>query len=291
MTAERLLPYLEAGGLCRHPIFVIGSPRSGTTALATALGRHPQLWVSKESYFLHQLYGNGRVDQVWEQNMRRATPSWLRHERVSREELLGFLGIGINALYSSRSGGRRWVEQTPLYTPMVTDLADMFPGAMFLHVVRDGRAVVRSMSSFRDAFDEAVRARLSDELPRWTEDFRNACETWRDWVERASAFHASHPDRCWTVGNEALVLDPGAELGRVLEFLGLEPNDDPAAFLSTTRINSSFRHRPERPSDGDFEEWPGELRRAFVEIAGATLVDAGYATRRELDEWAGAAVP
>ena len=55
MSPRHLAPYLDLDGLCPDPIFVIGSPRSGTTALAQSLGRHPDLWVGKESYLLHDL--------------------------------------------------------------------------------------------------------------------------------------------------------------------------------------------------------------------------------------------
>jgi hypothetical protein len=289
MSADRLRPYLELAGICPRPVFIIGSPRSGTTALAHALNRHPELWASKESYFLHQLYGNGRAGEVWERNTTRATPSWIRHEGVEREEFLGFLGLGINALYSSRSDGRRWVDQTPIYTSMVHDLAHMFPGAQFLHMLRDGRAVVRSMSNFAAAFDEAQRAKLTHELPRWTDDFRDACATWREWVETALGFAAAHPQRCLTIRNEELATDPQGGFARIEAFLGIARHGGPAEAFAGPRVNSSFRRAPVRPGDGAWDDWPADNRRSFVEIAGPALVATGYATADELDAWVAAA--
>jgi hypothetical protein len=285
MSIDDLRAYLELEGLCSKPAFIIGSPRSGTTALANALGKHPELWVSKESYLVHQLYGNGRAGQVWEHNRERATPSWLREERVERAEFLGFLGLGVNALFSSRSQGRRWVDQTPLYTLMVNDLAEMFPGAQFLHIVRDGRAVVRSMGRFEEVFEDEQLAAMTDELPAWVGDFRLACSTWADWVETAYRFAAVHPDRCLTVANEELSADPQAGFAGIQEFLGVVPDDGPAAAFQGPRINSSFRRSGSRPADDTADDWDPMLRRVFAEVAGLTLVRAGYASSEELERW------
>jgi hypothetical protein len=285
MSVDHLRPYLELEGICRNPVFIVGSPRSGTTALARALGQHPALWVSKESYVLHQLYGKGRIDRVWKHNWERATPSWLRAEDVERAEFFGFLGLGLNALFSSRSRGRRWVDQTPLYTLMVDDLADMFPGASFLHIMRDGRSVVRSMARFQDVFDDVQGEVLGDEIPPWAGDFRLACETWADCVERAWRFEDAHPDRCVTTRNEDLAADPDTGFAGIHAFLGVEPHDAPAASFGGTRINSSFRRGATRPNDANWDDWAADLRQAFVDIAGPTLVRAGYASADELQRW------
>jgi hypothetical protein len=285
MSLEHLRPYLELDVLCPNPVFIIGSPRSGTTALGHALNRHPELWASKESYLLHQLYGGGRVAEAVRKHWQRANPSWLRAENVETPELLGFLGVGINALYSSRSGGRRWVDPTPLNTPMVDELADMFPGACFIHVLRDGRFVARSMGQFRATVQRVRGPIAAEETPAWTRDFRKACATWSDYVQTALRFEVEHPDRCLTLRNEALVADAPSAFTRIWEFLGVAAASGPAKFLSRARVNSSFRFGSRRPSDVDWRDWTPEQRAEFVEIAGQTLVDCGYVTAEELERW------
>ena len=63
MSLDHAAPYLAAEGICENPVFVIGSPRSGTTATAQSLNRHPDLWVGKESYegFLSRLQAQLKV--------------------------------------------------------------------------------------------------------------------------------------------------------------------------------------------------------------------------------------
>lgn len=272
------------GEPCAAPVFIIGSPRSGTTALATALGLHPAFWVSKESYFLHQLLGDARASQVWQDNLDRVTPSWLRHEGVTREEFLAHIGSGFNALYSSRAGGRRWIDHTPRYTTMAAELADLFPGASFVHVLRDGRQVVRSMANFDRVFTDAQKETATHEIPAWTSDVVEAARTWARWTDAALDLRADRPDRVMIVANAGLATDPAAELDRVWAFLGVEPHAPCAAHLDEQRVNTSFRDVD--VAAAGWATFPAELRPVFVEEAGATMVRAGLASGAELEEWA-----
>jgi hypothetical protein len=265
---------------------VIGSPRSGTTALAQSLGRHPALWVGKESYLLHDLFSGRRVEEMWARHMQRVNPCWLAHENVEQDELLAFLGLGVNALFSSRSDGKRWIDPTPLYTPMVETVAAMFPGAVFVHIVRDGRHVVRSMINFERKFSAEVLANAQrNEIPRWSKDFRRGCETWAAWVEAALAFEAAHPSRCITVRNEELAADPEPGFATITGFLGLEPHPGPAKFFAKQRINSSWGKETVRPSDDDWSGWTRSRRKEFVAVAGDTMSRAGYGDGDLLREW------
>jgi hypothetical protein len=229
------------------------------------------------------VFGNGRAGGSWQRHRQRKTPSFLASSEVGRAEFLGFLGLGINALYTSRSGGLRWVDPTPLNTVMVEDLADMFPGAVFLDLVRDGRSVVRSMGRFRDNLETKKGPIPDAEMPPWTQDFRSACETWKRYVDAGATFGAAHPDRCLRIRNEDLAANPVAGFAGIQEFLGIVPNDRPAAFFGKRRINSSFSEGPAEPG---WEEWAPELRRTFAAIAGAALIGAGYVDAAELEAWA-----
>ena len=287
MSSDHLDPYLALDGICPDPVFVIGSPRSGTTAMAQALNRHPDLRVGKESYVLHDLFGNGRPTRIWDQQMDRVTPCWIEFEQVGHDEFLGFIGLGLNALFSSRAEGKRWIDQTPLYTPMVDTLATMFPGASFVHIVRDGRHVVRSMINFERKFEpETLAAARPNEIPTWSHDFAEACSTWAHWVDTALNFGDSHPDRCLTVSNEGLSAEPDKGFLAIHDFLDLDPHPGSARFFSRQRINSSWKRDPTRPEDDDWEGWDRTRRLEFVDLAGATMIRAGLDTADALGNWA-----
>lgn len=271
--------------LCAHPVFVVGSPRSGTTALARALGRHTGLWTSHESYLLHKLYGDDRANDAWRRDAeRQQAPSWLKTEAVGREEFLGYLGAGINALYTSRSGGRRWVDQTPLNTLMVDDLGHMFPGAGFVHIVRDGRRVVESMSHFLAKFEGRPSARKY--VPRWATDFREACRTWRHWTEVAHDFCERNPERGITVVNERFAEAPRETFTELFRFLGVEWEDGPVEAMTGDRVNSSFVGTAAPVADPGLPEWDPERRTTFVAEAGDVMLALGLASPEALRAWA-----
>ena len=195
-------------------------------------------------------------------------------------------------LLTGTSNGRRWVDQTPANTLVVDRLAEMFPGARFLHILRDGRRVVHSMINFHRAMGdpEAVeRMRDAGRLPPWTTDFGDACRTWTRFVRIATDFGRRHPDRTHTLTNEGLITDPEDTMRGVLEFLGVPQEPGPARFLRENRINSSFaasgRSAQAPPALSEpWREWLPEQREAFLENAGETMIECGLATEAELLE-------
>jgi len=288
---DHLQAFLDdaADSICASPIFVIGSPRSGTTALPRALARHSGLWTSHESYVLHRLYGDGRAARAWRGDAeRQQSPSWLKTQGVSRKEFLGFVGAGLNALYSSRSGGRRWIDQTPLNTVMVDDLADLFPGAQVVHMVRDGRHVVHTMSHFLDKFEGRPAARRY--VPAWATDFGEACRTWRRWTETASEFCRRHPDRATTVVNEALIAAPREGFGELFRFLGVPWEEGPISAFTSTRVNSSFANQ-DVGAVRAAPTWDARRREIFVEEAGELMVSLDLVEAADLQRWLSGASP
>jgi Sulfotransferase family len=272
--------------VCPDPIFVIGAPRSGTSILAWSLHQHHQWFcTSDESDLLSELFGGGTVERTYRQAVERpGGGDWLVRNEVGWPELLGYLGLGVNALFASRSGGRRWIDQTPRNTLMVDVLADMFPGAVFLHILRDGRRVVHSMVNFvRGRLDGQLKDDFleQDRIPDWARGFREASRAWALFVERAMDFCARNPERSLTVLNERLVADPEGGFAEILEFLGARYGEAPAAFFRENRVNSSFPPNapvPTRP----WEHWTAEEQAIFAEEAGETmrrcgLLDATYA--------------
>ena len=63
MIAEYHQPGPSIRGICPNPVFIIGSPRSGTSILAWALAQHSRLWTSGEVHILHSLLCQFRFDR------------------------------------------------------------------------------------------------------------------------------------------------------------------------------------------------------------------------------------
>lgn len=286
---------LAAINVCNHPVFVIGSPRSGTSILAWSLHQHPDFWTSHETELLHHLFARLKLKDIYAAATSRPE-TWLVAHKVDYSEFLGYMGMGVNALFTSRSDGKRWVDQTPGYTLMADLLAEMFPKAYFLHIVRDGRAVVRSMVHFRDSLGKSLDD--SGGLPHWAKSFQAAVQTWCQYVRSANTLSERYPNRVLTIRNETLSANPDCEFQRIFEFLQARYYPDSANFFGTSRINSSFTPlkwgtsvppsdpkvaTASPPSNSAAEmawaEWSPEERRLFDQEAGELMRSLGYRDR------------
>jgi hypothetical protein len=277
---------------CPNPVFVIGSHRSGTTVLARALNRHPDFWASDETLFMPALFGGGRVEGEIERWTSRPRGSWLRRQNVSREEFLSYLGMGLNALFTNRSEGKRWIDHTPHHALMAEALAAMFPGAYFLHILRDGRRVVHSMIHLSSKLSEDEREnkrawRGGGSGPAWKTDFKKACEHWRKMSAAALDFCEKHPERSLTIRVEELERDPSDSFAGVLKFLQAAPSDGPARYFASHRINSSFSESVTLGNQAvdkisePWETWTPKQKEIFTKEAGEALASYGFSRNEE----------
>lgn len=267
--------------VCEDPVFVIGAPRSGKTTLAWALAAHSGLWTSAETQILPALFGEGRVERLVDRQLKRPTPTWLKLQEVEGDEVLSYIGLGINALFTSRSEGKRWIDHTPGHTFMVDTLLAMFPGARVIHIVRDGRPVVQAMVEVEENLDpeRAKAMRDGNFLPPWTTDFGEACKMWAKSVAAGMTACERHDGRAKTVMFDELASDPEATLREVLDGIGAEHEPGPA---------QSWRWQARKAVDDPtarehWESWSDEQRDTFAREAGAVLVELGLATEAELE--------
>jgi sulfotransferase family protein len=171
------------------PIFVVGSPRSGTTLLRLILDSHPRISCGEETHFLRDL--EAVVGRHW------GLVASYGIERDWWLERLRHLYLGFQAEVLARSGKSRWAEKDPTYTLLLGFIEELFPDALYVHLLRDGHDVV---ASFRDRWGYASAARA-------------ARTEWARYVQAAQA-HALK------VGYERLVADPEGEGRRLFGFLG-----------------------------------------------------------------------
>lgn len=254
-------------------VFVIGCPRSGTSVLSWALAQQHDFWTSAESDFMLDLFGKGKLKADYERAYARPDRGWLSKNEVGYEEFAACLGSGVDKLFLSRSGGKRWVDATPGYTLMAHELALLFPAAKFLNIVRNGRAVVNSM----------VNSHFS---APWASDFAHACETWVHYVLKGCRFQSENPDRALEVRYEALVDNAGAQFEEIWAFLEADPSPKAAELIDTKRINSSYGNvepgdirKIKDPKAGPKEPWTVwglDQIATFRRIAGPMMVELGY---------------
>lgn len=143
------------------PFFVVGCPRSGTTLLQALLDAHPHAVVAPETFFVRDVYRTYR-----ERVAREGRPAWMEAARtfaasaavrdagVDPGEIVswaeksdmdfGALFGRYLALLRLQAGALRVGEKTPQHLRAMRTLERWFPGARFVAVVRDPRAVAAS---------------------------------------------------------------------------------------------------------------------------------------------------
>jgi hypothetical protein len=207
----------------RHPIFIIGAPRSGTTFLGSCIGRMPDV-----SYHFEPRLTKAAAGCVFD-----GTWSDRQGAAVFR---LWYSALLVAALH----GGRRFADKTPENSFLVPFLAGLFPGAQFVHIVRDGRdaAVSHAEQPWLTAASAQTGRRGPAGQPRgpyprwWVEPDRREEFTavpdivrtgwcWRRFTEAAlENLAALPPGRALELRYESVVSDPMRSADVIGEFLG-----------------------------------------------------------------------
>jgi hypothetical protein len=240
------------------PVFVVGAPRSGTSMLHWALVQHQKLWGGTESDFLEPLIHG--ADAAWRSGTRAGELHWLSKEDVSRPEFLRYLGRGIDEMFRSRSGGLRWIDQTPRYVLHYASLGAMFPGARFIHIIRDGRQVATSMQ----------------EKFGWP--FMKAVTRWKQLAGAGQAIARQGNDDFLQVRFESLIREPETEFRKIYKFLGEAFEAESVRFLSQP-INTAPGREQEtslQKLEPRWRHWGWHKRTFFRITCGDLMSDLGY---------------
>ena len=264
------------------PIFIVGSPRSGTSILTWCVGQHPNIFPVPESNWMGEFAidvaaahrtGAARgelsilsamdihADELFAMFGQTINDLILRHRkdlRAKREARAIKSGIDpgwLEALNTAAGSKERWVDGTPEYAFHVCGLRKLFPGALFIHLVRDVDSVVRSMVNFHRVAGTSLVA--SEE------------EAYNYWLRAVNAGlraeQAYGPQTVHRVLYSTLTKDPESALRGLLDFVG-EPYDARCLEPLAVRINSS-NVPPDFTSDGTTNPATVEqARRLFAEI-------------------------
>lgn len=153
------------------------------------------------------------------------------------------------ALAGITAGRRRRLAIKLTGWPRIGFLAGVFPDAKFIHLVRDGRAVVNSLLNV-----DFWQGWVGPENWGWGELTRSEEEEWRisgksfvvlaalQWKRHMDAFEIAKArlasEQCLELKYEAFAGNPVAEMQRVLEFCQLDANCDFNAKIASLAIDN-----------------------------------------------------
>jgi hypothetical protein len=271
----------------RAPVFVLGSPRSGTTLLYDMLlsagGFAVYLAESNVFNLLIPRFG----DLSNRSNREQLLEAWV-NSKLFRASGLEAQSIH-SRLQECRNGGEflrtlmqeicsaqgmpRWAENSPegmLYLPLIKR---QIPDALFVHIIRDGRDVASSLGKLR-----YVRA-----FPWEDRHGLIGCGLYWEWmVEHGRNFGRIFPGDYLEVHFEQLLTRPQETLDQIGSFLGQALDYEmirQIAYGSVKKPNTSFR----QDTAVDFNP-VGRWRKNFSEdqllrferLLGNTLSELGY---------------
>ncbi len=295
-----------------RPIFLIGMPRSGTTVIFEAFAAREDLaWLSQ-----HLERAPGALPLAAVSRLADVTPSMRRSvsrtdqirpaferlrvgpaeayafwERLCGEKFRYDYLHGVTATPEEQRRASNAVSKVgryqgkPRFAAKVTGparigyLSSIFPDASFVHVVRDGRAVVQSLMRVywwkeRDRMHvPAWRNGLTEgDLADW-QRYEVAPEAlaavqWRRVVEMARSEAAElAPDRYAEVHYERFVSAPQQVLREIADFCGLPPSRRAEEFLESRfelrDMNFQWRERFDGAAIAMLDDLIGNTLRAF----------------------------
>lgn len=189
-TGERLLA---------APVFILSAARSGSTLLRSLLGSHSRLYAPPEVHLAHL--------------SARAETSWIRTSmqalHLTQEELDYLLWDSVLAGALRRSGKPTIVVKTPSNALIWDRLAECWPDARFIFLLRHPAAAVSSLhASWRPQWHPGENGTLNEAISKGRKYMAK--------VEEARGALGG-----FTVRYEDITTNPETAISRVCEFIGV----------------------------------------------------------------------
>jgi len=273
------------------PIFIGGCQRSGTTLLGAMLGSHPERITTPETQFkldIIKLLRDNEIDDTatfWkyfdfiEQHFRfqiwgvAALKEDLR-VRMNQNKLISYRGLihwfvekyGEQKL--NKTAANTWVDHSPFNIQNAELILPYYEDATFIHIIRDGRAVLNSYFNLDWAANTAS----------------HGAKIWQAEIIKNLRGEKFIPkDKLYHVRFEDLVSKPKATLQRLCDKVGIEYIDEMIAakdFIAPTYTVKQHAAIGGELKSQKNETWKQSLSKREIEIfeygAGDTLEKLGY---------------
>jgi hypothetical protein len=127
-------------------VFLVGSPRSGTTWLQLLLSRSPAIATAMETNLFNQFMRS--MIERWNHDRTTGQLTGLT-KLLSEEEFRGLLrstsAFVFAKMAQKKPSATIVLEKTPHHINYAREILDLWPEAHFIHIIRDPRSVVASL--------------------------------------------------------------------------------------------------------------------------------------------------
>lgn len=211
---------LQKKPILEKPIFLIGAPRSGTTLSTKLFSIHPMVanWSEAGRVWDNKNYNDRDADHFWGE------------EKVTQQDIKRIHSRF--ECFRQIKGKDRFVNKHPRNSVRIDYILKIFPDALFVHVIRDGRAVVNSIMRRIQLDSARQNVPFGDfcKPPNWRQFIREdkvaqAALQWREIVKYILSKRNDLGDSYYEYKYEDLCSDPRKTLTSVFQYAGLSVSD------------------------------------------------------------------
>src|SRR3954468_72794 len=290
----------EAPARARQPVFVMGCHRSGTNMLYDMLLSAGGFAVYRGYLPIYKMLIPRFGSLERSDSRERIIATWLHSKGFRRSGLDAatlsadlrercrsggdFIGIVMDGV-ARQQGVHRWAVYDPDSVLYVPEIKADIPGALFVHIIRDGRDIavsLKKMGEFRPIPWDRKPASL-----------RATALYWRWMVQSGRSHGRRFPKDYFEVHYEDLVTDPAKTLEGLGAFLGQELDYQEIQKRKLGRLaesNSSFRESEKRAESTPIHRWKKLLSAEEVAeieaLVGDCLQESGYELSASEQRWA-----
>jgi hypothetical protein len=241
----------------RKPIFIIGSPRSGTGIFYRTMAKHPELaWISNITKKVPGSLLATRAIMLFRNDHRptEANNVWAkfthaRDESLTKQDVTPTARRFLHRVVQNNLSifdKPRFLNKCPGNSVRMEFLKEIFPDAIFIHIIRDGRAVAYSIMHSRQKHSGQY---WSTKPPGWRDllhrPMLEACALqWKMIVEYALDSAQSLPqDQYLELKYETFIQRPAETLKLVGNKCGLQWREDLLESSAIGLENRNFKWR------------------------------------------------
>lgn len=231
------------------PVFLVGSERSGTTLLRLMLDHHPEIAFQEEfEYAVVQISETREWPPIDEYHAALSTDRVFQWSGFAIDPNLHYPQLVNSFLLQKRQRARKRLVGATVHFHF-HKLPWLWPDAKFIHLIRDGRDVSRSVIQFGWAGNMWAASAW------WLE----AEQLWEQMVKTLS------PDQWIDVKYETLIRESVPTLTRICKFLGVSYDERMFEYARTSTY--------ELPDPGLLEQWRRKCSEEEIQLAESRIGD------------------
>lgn len=219
-TKEFLASHAGAGSLAQDPIFIVGLPRSGSTLLEQILASHSQVDATMELAEITAMVRS--LNKAEHPEEMRGYPEIVT--KLTNEELKNFGDEYIKRTQIYRKGAQYFIDKTPHNFLHIGLILSILPNAKIIDARRDPMAC--GFSIYKQQFARGHR---------FSNDLNDIGLYYQEYLSLMDHWHQVLPNKILTVNYESVVSDFENQVRQLLNFCGLDFEENCLSFYKSKR--------------------------------------------------------